>query len=387
MLLQRLGTVERLVGLLDANLGVADLRLHLRDRLASPWARVASIWLSCVSSMERSSVASTSPFLDRVALVGVELDHDHAVEIGADGRLLARHDGAGDGERLDEFAPFGSDDADGRRGLCRLGRGRRLGESGLWQPCGNGTGKQRREGQGSDGGASHGSRAFWIDQSGLDGAMGALLPVGRKRPVTMARAMRSMASMGMPMARQIVEGKPLTDRHEHDEDLLEIGHRLDLAAFDGGGDVDADAPLHRHHALLAGEPDGVVAHGFGADFGEQRRHVVVVAMANMRHHGLDDAVDDRRVVEHGVENLRILAAVGLGDRLDDRFLGGEIAVERTRAHAGFGADALHGGALEAGPLEAALGGIHDALGLLVTAFRTRERMALSDVADHFPGVC
>ena len=47
------------------------------------------------------------------------------------------------------------------------------------------------------------------------------------------------------------------------------------------------------------------------------------------------------------EHFRILAPVGLADRLDDRFLRSEVAIERARAHAGFGADLLHGGALEA----------------------------------------
>ena len=77
-------------------------------------------------------------------------------------------------------------------------------------------------------------------------------------------------------------------------------------------------------------------------------------------------------------------AVGLADRLDDRFLRGEIAVERARAHAGLGADLLHRGALEAGAHETGLGGIEDALDLLIAALGARQRMLVGILADaHF----
>ena len=67
----------------------------------------------------------------------------------------------------------------------------------------------------------------------------------------------------------------------------------------------------------------------------------------------------------------VLAPVGLGDRLDDRFLGREVAIERARAHAALGADLLHRGALEAGPDEAVLGCLEDALDLLVAPLGAR----------------
>ena len=47
------------------------------------------------------------------------------------------------------------------------------------------------------------------------------------------------------------------------------------------------------------------------------------------------------------ELLRHLGAVALGDAGDQRFLGGEIAVEVARAHPGLGADFLHRGLVKA----------------------------------------
>ena len=64
----------------------------------------------------------------------------------------------------------------------------------------------------------------------------------------------------------------------------------------------------------------------------------------------------RHAFEHGEEALRQvgagellrhLGAVALGDAGDERFLGGEVAVEVARAHAGLGADLLHRGLVEA----------------------------------------
>ncbi len=104
----------------------------------------------------------------------------------------------------------------------------------------------------------------------------------------------------------------------------------------------------------------------------------------MGHRPFDHAVDDVRIAEDRGKKLGVLGAIGLADRLDDRLLRGEIAVERARAHAGLGADLLHRGALEAGAHEADLGGVEDALDLLVAAFRARARMLVGIAADaHF----
>ena len=127
--------------------------------------------------------------------------------------------------------------------------------------------------------------------------------------------------------------------------------------------------------LQAGHADRLVAHGFGADLGKQRRSVRLVDVPHMRHRPFDHAVDDGfGLLRIDGKKLGVLGAIGLADRLDDRLLRGEIAVERARAHAGLGADLLHRGALEAGAHETYLGGIEDALDLLVAAFRARARM-------------
>src|SRR5262245_17505889 len=71
----------------------------------------------------------------------------------------------------------------------------------------------------------------------------------------------------------------------------------------------------------------------------------------------------RPTLEHGEqaageisarELLRDLGAIALGDAGDERLFGGEIAVEIARAHAGFGANLLHGGAVKARAHKAAL---------------------------------
>ena len=78
----------------------------------------------------------------------------------------------------------------------------------------------------------------------------------------------------------------------------------------------------------------------------------------MARHGLDDR--QKAVREIGVvEFVRQFGAVALGDAGDDRFLGGEVAVEIARAHAGFQADLLHRGAVEAVAREAVLRGVQD----------------------------
>ena len=86
---------------------------------------------------------------------------------------------------------------------------------------------------------------------------------------------------------------------------------------------------------------------------------------------LDQRVDDVLGLEQRRELGRDVGPVALDDRLDDGFLGGKVAIERARAHAGFGADRLHAGGVETAAGEAADRGVEDAPPLVLLALEAR----------------
>ncbi len=101
------------------------------------------------------------------------------------------------------------------------------------------------------------------------------------------------------------------------------------------------------------------------------RRLIDQMMARERGQAFEEI---RRLIDCA-ETLGSFGAVALADARDDRFLGGEIAVEVARAHAGFGADVLHRGLMEAGAGKAALGGVENlgaAVGLALDVWRTHE---------------
>ena len=77
-------------------------------------ARPASFWASCASSVSATSLASTSPFLTRIAFVGQHLGDAQALDLGPDQDFLARHQRAGGQHRRREVGRRDAGDRHGR---------------------------------------------------------------------------------------------------------------------------------------------------------------------------------------------------------------------------------------------------------------------------------
>ena len=80
---------------------------------------------------------------------------------------------------------------------------------------------------------------------------------------------------------------PWTDRHYRMQQGLEIDGRIDLAALDGAAEIAAEHVQHPLHVLEAAPADRLVAHGFGANLGKQRRSVRLVDVPDMGHRPFD----------------------------------------------------------------------------------------------------
>ena len=156
---------------------------------------------------------------------------------------------------------------------------------------------------------------------------------------------------------------------------LEIDGRIDLAALDGAAEIAAEHLEHLLHVLHAGHARPPRCAWTSAQISANSGAALVSWMCLIWAIApCDHAVDDVGIAQDRRKKLGVVGAVGLADRLDDRFLGGEVAIERAGAHAGLGADLLHRGALEAGAHEAGLGRFEDALDLQVAAFGAGARM-------------
>ena len=104
----------------------------------------------------------------------------------------------------------------------------------------------------------------------------------------------------------------------------------------------------------------------------------------MGNRSSDEPIDDGRIFQERNEALRILLPIRLADRLDDRLLGGKVAIERAGTHARLGANLLHRSALKARTNEAQLCRFKDTLGLLIATLGARQelpvkRIRLTDV--------
>ena len=111
---------------MQLGLRLRDHALRLVDR------RVGALGRGVVLGQKRVELGAVEPgehlpLLDLIAVLGVDLDDREPVDAGRHLRFLARDQGAGDEQAIDEFAPDRGDDRDRRRfDRARLiGRGRR----------------------------------------------------------------------------------------------------------------------------------------------------------------------------------------------------------------------------------------------------------------------
>ena len=104
-----------------------------------------------------------------------------------------------------------------------------------------------------------------------------------------------------------------------------------------------------------------VARRFGPDFqAELRLGAIAGAVLEMAAAEIAEGSEEiARRRSHRGELLRQSDAVAFAEPGNQRVLGGEVAVEVARAHAGLRRHVLHGRAVEAGARETALGGIED----------------------------
>ena len=143
------------------------------------------------------------------------------------------------------------------------------------------------------------------------------------------------------------------DDHQHRDDAVEIDVARDVAALGAGAEQVDEPALHVGVEVRRDARDLRIAAALRHDLGAERDLLVRLHREMVVRQPLEHREEAAREVGAG-ELLRDLGAVALGDAGDERFLGGEIAIEVARAHAGLGADVLHRGAMEAGAHKAAL---------------------------------
>ena len=297
-----------------------------------------------------------------------------AVDAGRDLRLLARDQGAGDEQAIDEFAPDRGDDGDRRR----LDRARLIGCGGL----------RRRAGADLPG------AIFAISAGGI--AQGATALAAQTPPsaatATTTTMIRARLIVRPPRRarrvwRQRAGEQSLEDADRHRRLRLGIEIGLDRHALEKTGDESEEEPraetrieprrrraagLRRVHELLQPRQHvGVdrprdlgharVAAGLGPDLDDQPRLLRRLA-EHMFAQARADRLHDIAVAGHQLgEGLGALLLIDRAQTLDDRLFGREIAVEIAGAHAELVGDMLHGRGVKAVADEGALGALKDAL--------------------------
>ena len=260
---------------------------------------------------------------DVVAFFDQEFRDGEAFDLRADEDFFFGDEGAGEDDAFRDAAGCGRHDGDAG------GRGGGAGGLGVE---GEGGGEQHEE---------HGARAQEaVEEDFQDGAAAC----GREGGVEALMDAEAVA-------------------HCHDELAggFDVERRVNraalLAAFQGGADVGAglDEVAVEHAADLG------VAGGFGHDLGAEGgvgagEDLLQLVQADAGQ-GFDRVLGGGESFEEG----GVLLPLGLGDGGDDADLAGEVAVEGAGAHAGLGADLLHGGAVESAAGEACDGGVDDAL--------------------------
>ena len=392
---QLLGALEVVARPFHLRLRLGDVAFRLLDRCVGPFDR-------CVvpgeQRVELGPVEAGQHLagLDPVAVLGVELHDRQPVDAGGDQSLLARHERAGDEQPVDERAPLGRRHRDG--------------------------GRRRR------GGGASAAEAEAIDP-GQDAT-----PTGRpKRPDLLdrggARLKRRIAPGGADQ-----DGERQQGRQEagHGREFLLAGRegpgeqRLQHAVRHGGFGGSVEVGLDRHPLEEAGDEGENEPRG-KARIERRRRDAgrlgrIDEPLDRLEHVGVHDAqqflharvpaglrpdLDDharllRRLGEHVVAKAlphRLSDVVPLGEQrghsdrapflvkraqaLDDRLLGGKVAVEVAGAHLGLLGDMLHRRRMEAVADEGALGRLEDPLApALLGAAPVAERGCLSTYRSH-----